>query len=237
MPWPMSARRASLLVHGVDCLDAEPGRLRQVVILMKSVDDAAQLQADARGVYVAPGFSNLPSDAAPTTADGSVLVDVQLGGFVFTPAELNPQLGRTSGTFVQLVARADPRMAALPACALNIGIKHMAHFMLDAMSRMALRVQAGMPEYSTAMAANPQFYDFINQRMAEALQEVEEEVKASAERQRNMGRLNEEQSVEETMAKLELAMAEKEEEKKVVEDDEVVHDVVQQPAMVAAAAQ
>lgn len=171
VPWPWNARRASMAVTGVDCLDYEPGKRRQVVVVLKSVDTAEQLKEETNGIYVAPGYKALEPGAAPTTEDGGVLVGVHLAGFVLTPAELNPELGRSHGTLVQLAARIDPRMPSLPTCAINVGVKHLAHYMLEAMSKMALRV-SDMPEYQTAMKKNPEFYDFINGRLAEAMAEM-----------------------------------------------------------------
>jgi hypothetical protein len=170
-PWPVSDRRASLVVDGVDCLDGEPGRLRQIVVLMRSVDTAEDVVRAVDGARLPEGYATLPEGAAPTTDDGCVLAGVELGGFILTPAELNPQLGLPPrGTLVQLAARIDPRMRALPACAINIGIKHLAHHILEAMSDMATRV-AEDEEYQRACARTPEFYDFIRGRLDEALAE------------------------------------------------------------------
>ena len=91
---------------------------------------------------------------------------------MLTPAELNPQLDLPpGGTLVQLAACIDPRMRALPACAINVGIKHLAHHILEAMSDMATRV-ADDEEYNKARARTPEFYDFIRGRLEEAREET-----------------------------------------------------------------
>lgn len=211
VPWPLSDRRASLIVDGVDCLDIEPeavvvgakarqdgdaGRdeeegkgeekegasqpegehsrqLRQVVVLMQSVETAQDVAAAVAGARLPDGFAPLDTGAAPTTG-GAVLAGIELGGFILTPAELNPGLGLPpGGTLVQLAARIDPRMSVLPTCAINIGIKHLAHHILEAMSAQALCV-ADDARYKAAMAQTPEFYAFIEGRMAEALEQERE---------------------------------------------------------------
>ena len=93
--------------------------------------------------------------------------EIPIGAIVLTPAEINPGMEQEAGTFVQLFATIDPKMDVLPACAVDLGIRKVAHFMIDCMRKQAVKVH-GDAEYAKRIDAKPQFYGFIKRRMKES---------------------------------------------------------------------
>lgn len=157
VPWPFSDRNLSIFINGIDCLDHSESFNRQVVILLRSCNEDSEftrLKAETKDL------------GSPPERDRVVTARMPLGAIVLTPAEINPGMSRDKGTFVQLLATIDPKVALLPACAIDLGLRKVAHFMLDCMEKQAVKVH-GDQEYARRIEARPEFYGFIQQRMLE----------------------------------------------------------------------
>ncbi|EDQ85591.1 uncharacterized protein MONBRDRAFT_11713 [Monosiga brevicollis MX1] len=160
LPWPFSNRCGDLFVDGVDCMEPTEAR-RQIVIMMNSVNDDTHLEA-LRQRFGRTDLA-IPQDAADA---GAVPLEVTHTAFLLTPAEINADMDRRSGTFVQFTARIDAKFDALPACAINVGVKNLAHLLIARMAEQARKVPSDA-RYQACMAEHSDFYDFIDQRMAE----------------------------------------------------------------------
>ena len=139
---------------------ADETKRRLVVILLRSADEDPEYQRLVQ---------QTPADAigAPPQRRGVVTAEIPIGAIVLTPAEINPGMEQEAGTFVQLFATIDPKMDVLPACAVDLGIRKVAHFMIDCMRKQAVKVH-GDAEYAKRIDAKPQFYGFIKRRMKES---------------------------------------------------------------------
>eukprot|EP00049_Salpingoeca_infusionum_P005415 m.91771 g.91771 ORF g.91771 m.91771 type:complete len:404 (-) comp12961_c0_seq1:311-1522(-) len=160
VPWPFDNRSVGIFVNGIDCLDQSEDLHRQVVIMLRSGETDTEFMRL---------MEQLTVDTQPKKPERSGTTEMELkhGAIILTPAEVNPSLGRSTGTLVQMIACIDPKMASMPSCAINLGIKSVAHFFIDSMRKQAALVPTH-EVYQSRIAANDAFYGFLRRRMEES---------------------------------------------------------------------
>jgi hypothetical protein len=158
LPWPLTDRKLDMLVNGIDCMDVDEP-VRRVIIQLKSinsVEEVTQLnKAYDRTDLVMPDL-----DA------GTIAMEVLRGAFVLTPASINPSMDR-SGTFVQFVASIDAKFDTLPTCAINVGVKNVAHWLLENLAKQAARIPTDARYIERMEGEHAEFYEHIVARMKE----------------------------------------------------------------------
>jgi hypothetical protein len=152
LPWPFAARDLVFEAVGVDCTDR--GARGQIVVLLES----ATVAHPELGQHV------------PPPAAGVVRAELAAGAVTLTPAALaGGGGGGAGGVRVEILLRADPKMAFVPDWLVNVAVRHLCFYALELLAAQARAVHTGAaPAYAAPMAADPAgFYAFVRARLAQ----------------------------------------------------------------------
>ena len=158
LPWPFTDRKLDMLVNGIDCMDVDEP-VRRVIIQLKSINSDAQV-AHLNQAYDRSDLKIPDLDA------GAIAMEVMRGAFVLTPSSINPSLER-SGTLVQFVASIDAKFDSLPTCAINVGVKRVAHWLVENLAKQAAVIPTDTRYQERMEGVHAEFYDYITSRMEE----------------------------------------------------------------------
>eukprot|EP00045_Choanoeca_perplexa_P004946 m.41985 g.41985 ORF g.41985 m.41985 type:complete len:355 (-) comp12845_c0_seq1:111-1175(-) len=159
LPWPFTDRKMDLLVNGIDCMDVEEP-VRRVIIQLKSISSEEDV-ADLNQAYDRNDLEMPDLDA------GAIAIELLRGAFVLTPSSINPSITDHSGTFVQFVASIDAKFDSLPTCAINIGVKKVAHWLVESLAKQAALIPTDERYLQRMEGEHREFYEYIAARMVE----------------------------------------------------------------------
>eukprot|EP00730_Choanoeca_flexa_P020454 TRINITY_DN9989_c0_g2_i1.p1 TRINITY_DN9989_c0_g2~~TRINITY_DN9989_c0_g2_i1.p1 ORF type:complete len:347 (+),score=62.90 TRINITY_DN9989_c0_g2_i1:53-1093(+) len=160
LPWPFTNRKMDMLVNGVDCMDKEEP-VRRVIIQLRTInnnDDAERLKQ----IYEREDLN------IPEMDMDAIAVEVVRGFFVLTPSEINQNMDG-EGTFIQFVACIDAKFDTLPTCAINVGLKNVAHWLVGNLAQQAAKVPTDSRYLSRIEGVNADFYTYMHKRMQECM--------------------------------------------------------------------